>query len=176
MVKKSRAAKASQCASKKVFQGVRRLRSGAGSMPWSLGIHLAVFRFTVIPRLSRESLIRVYPQDGLSFAIRTVISEMLSRILGRPEPRLAAPSYLLATRCLNQLKKRVRGDDCSELLEGLPSQCLGLCGQSTPLLISESDPTALEMFPVHVDLLEEIVDDFLLISVDPARCKKDGKP
>ncbi len=66
---------------------------------------------------------------------------MLSRILGRPGPRLAEPSYLLATSFLNQLKKRVRGDDSSELLEGLRSQCLGLHTQPTPLLVSESDPT-----------------------------------
>ena len=142
MLKKSRAARASQCASKNVFHGVRRLRSGAGSMSWSPRIRSTVFRFTVIPRLSRESLIRVYHQDGFSFAIRTVISVMLSRTLGRPGPRLAAPSYLLATRFLNQLKKRVRGDDFSELPEGLPSQCLGFHTQSTPLLVSESDPMA----------------------------------
>ena len=31
------------------------------------------------------------------------------------------------------------------------------------------------MFPVHADLLKEIVDDFLLIAIDPTCCKENDK-
>jgi len=50
----------------------------------------------------RAPLILVYPQEGFSFAIRTARSAILSRVLGRPGPRLEDPSYFLATRFLNQ--------------------------------------------------------------------------
>ena len=102
-LKKSIAAIASQRAPRKVLQGVPVLiRSGAGSIPWPLSIRFTVFRSTVIPRLCKASLIRVYPHDWFSSAISRTRSAISSRFRGRPRPRLAVPSYFLATRFLNQ--------------------------------------------------------------------------
>ena len=46
-VNRSQAVRPSQCACRNVFQGMRRLRSGAGSIPWSCRI-----RFTVVRAMS----------------------------------------------------------------------------------------------------------------------------
>jgi hypothetical protein len=70
-------------------------------------------------------------------------------------------------------QERIRRDNSSELFEGLRSQCLGFHCQSTPLFIGESEPAAFEMFLIYPDLFEKIVDDFLLIPVDPAGYKQD---
>src|SRR5262249_51652516 len=43
-VKRSQAVSPSQCACKNTFHGVRRARSGAGSIPWSCRIRFTVFR------------------------------------------------------------------------------------------------------------------------------------
>ena len=58
-VNRSQAAKPSQCACRNVFQGVRRLRSGAGSIPWSRKIRFTVVRAIVCPRFESASRIRV---------------------------------------------------------------------------------------------------------------------
>ena len=47
------------CACRNVFQGVRRLRSGAGSIPWSRKIRFTVVRAIVCPRFESASRIRV---------------------------------------------------------------------------------------------------------------------
>jgi hypothetical protein len=108
-LKKSIPTRTSQCASRKVFQGVPVLsRSGAGSMPWSpketlyrVSVHGDSEIVHRIP--GRAPLIRVYPHDLFSFAIFTTRSAILSRVLGRPPRlRLAVPSYFLAARLLNQ--------------------------------------------------------------------------
>ena len=70
-------------------------------------------------------------------------------------------------------QKRIRRDNSGELLEGFASECSCLHAQPTPLLIGKSEPTAIEVFLVHPDLFDEIVDDLLLIPVDPAGYKQD---
>ena len=70
-------------------------------------------------------------------------------------------------------QERIRCDNSRKLFEGFTSQCFGFHAQSTPLLVSESEPMAFAEFLVHPDLFDEIVNDLLLISVDPAGCEQD---
>ncbi len=70
-------------------------------------------------------------------------------------------------------QQRFRCDNSRELFEGFTSQCFGFHAQPTPLLVSESEPMAFAEFLVHPDLFDEIVNDLLLISVDPADCEQD---
>ena len=86
----------SQCACRNVFQGMRRLRSGAGSIPWSCRIRFTVVRAISWPRFESAPRIRVYPPWGFSTAIRTTSAATSRRVIGRPRPRRALPSYVWA--------------------------------------------------------------------------------
>ena len=82
-----------ECACRTVFQGMRRLRSGAGSIPWSCRIRVTVVRAISWPRCESAPRIRVYPHWGFSTAIRTTRAATSRRGIGRPRPRRALPSY-----------------------------------------------------------------------------------
>ena len=58
-VNRSQAARPSQCACRNVFQGMCRLRSGAGATPWSCRIRFTVVRAIVWPRFESAPRIRV---------------------------------------------------------------------------------------------------------------------
>ena len=47
--------------------------------------------------------------------------------------------------------------------------------EPTSLLVGKPEPTTFEMFLIHSDLFDEIVDDLLLIPVDPAGGEKDDE-
>ena len=55
----AQAARPSQCACRNVFQGMCRLRSGAGSTPWACRIRFTVVRAIVWPRFESAPRIRV---------------------------------------------------------------------------------------------------------------------
>ena len=93
---RSQAARPSQCACRNVFQGMCRLRSGAGSTPWSCRIRFTVVRAIVWPRFESAPRIRVSPHRGLSTAILTTSSATSCRVIGRPRRRRALPSYVWA--------------------------------------------------------------------------------
>ena len=95
-VNRSQAARPSQCACKNAFHGVRRARSGAGSIPWSCRIRLTVFRAMSWPRFASAPRMRVYPHGGFSTAIRTTRSATSRGVIGRPRRRRALPSYFRA--------------------------------------------------------------------------------
>ena len=79
-VNRSQAARPSQCACRNVFQGMRRLRSGAGSIPWSCRIRFTVVRAISWPRFESAPRIRVYPHWGFSTAIRTTSAATSRRV------------------------------------------------------------------------------------------------
>lgn len=97
-VKKSAPAIAPRCDLMKVCEFALRPRSGAGSIPCSLRMALIVFRAMSCPRLESAPLIRVYPQDGFSRAMRITSFLMSGFLLGLPGPLAFEPSYLAATR------------------------------------------------------------------------------
>ena len=69
--------------------GVRRARSGAGSIPWSCRIRLTVFRAMSWARFASAPRMRVYPHGGFSTAIRTTRSATSRGVIGRPRRRRA---------------------------------------------------------------------------------------
>ena len=95
-VNRSQAVRPSQGACRNVFQGMRRLRSGAGSIPWSCRVRFTVVRAISWPRFESAPRIRVYPHWGCSTAIRTTRAATSRRGIGRPRPRRALPSYVWA--------------------------------------------------------------------------------
>ena len=95
-VNRSQAVRPSQCACRNVFPGMRRLRSGAGSIPWSCRIRFTVVRAISWPRFESAPRIRVYPHWGFSTAIWTTSAAPSRRVIGRPRPRRALPSYVWA--------------------------------------------------------------------------------
>ena len=67
----------------------------------------------------------------------------------------------------------IRRDNSRESFEGPTPRCFNLHAQPTPLVIGESDSMAFAQLLVHPNLLDEIVNDLLLISVDPTCYKED---
>ena len=63
---------------------MRRLRSGAGSIPWSCRIRFTVVRAISWPRFESAPRIRVYPHWGFSTASRTTSAATSRRGIGRP--------------------------------------------------------------------------------------------
>jgi hypothetical protein len=57
--------------------------------------------------------------------------------------------------------------------KGFPSESSCFAAQPAPLLVRISEPVIFAEFVVHPDLFEEIVNDLLLILVDPAGCEQD---
>ncbi len=98
-LKKSVAAIAPQWAFRNVFHDIPFF--SIGSNPFSRRIRLIVFRAISCPRLWSAPRIRVYPQRGLSRAIKRTSSSMSASVLGRPGFRFLLPSYFLAisSRC-----------------------------------------------------------------------------
>ena len=86
-VNRSQAARPSQCACTNAFHGVRRARSGAGSIPWSCRIRLTVFRAMSWPRFASAPRMRVYRCLRRSL----LIGRLHLRALGR-KPRVP-PRY-----------------------------------------------------------------------------------
>ena len=64
---------------------------------------------------------------------------------------------------------RVRIEQCSELLQQPSPQYLTLDGHSTPLVVVEQDAALPELFLQHLILSSQILDDLLLLLVDPTR-------
>ena len=65
------------------------------------------------------------------------------------------------------IQERARGDDGGDLLEPMPTDFLGLSGQSSALVVVEPGLFAQSLLE-DFDLLLEILDDVLLVAVEPA--------
>ena len=94
---------------------------------------------------------------------------------GSPGTSFGRPVVFPGDKVPEPAQKRIGRDNPSVFLESFPSQYSGLHGQSTPLPVRKSEPTAFEMFLIHPDLFDEIVDDLLLIPVDPACSNEDDE-
>ncbi len=152
-VNRSQAVRPSQCACRNVFQGMRRLRSGAGSIPWSCRIRFTVVRAISWPRFESAPRIRVYPHWGCSTAIRTTRAATSRRVIGRPRPRRALPSYVWADQSPVPAENRVRRDDAGDLHRHAPSAFLAAHGQSTALGIGQAKRPRAAGAPGGPDLL-----------------------
>ena len=165
---RSQAVRPSQCACRNVFPGMRRLRSGAGSIPWSCRIRFTVVRAISWPRFESAPRIRVYPHWGFSTAIRTTRAATSRRVIGRPRPRRALPSYVWAIT-LRYQRRIVSGVT-------MPATCIQTrrpsCWPRTArrrrwASVRRSDrwPRCSREDPI---LLPEIRDQIVLVAVHPA--------
>jgi len=64
---------------------------------------------------------------------------------------------------------RVRGDDACDVPEATATEGLSLHSQAAPLVVSEPEPAGTAPCAQHAVLFEQVVDDRLLLAVDPAR-------
>jgi hypothetical protein len=66
-------------------------------------------------------------------------------------------------------QQRIRRHDRGDLAQQPPSQCPGFRGEPTPLVVGEAQPPGADLFAQDTVLFLEIIDDVLLLLVDPAR-------
>ena len=167
-VNRSQAARPSQCACRNVFQGRRRLRSGAGSIPWSCRIRFTVVRAISWPRFESAPRSRVYPHWGFSTAIRTTRAATSRRVIGRPRPRAGAAVVGLGDQSPVPAENRVRRDDAGDLHQDAPSEFLAAHGESTALVVGQAKRSGAQVLPEDPILLPEIRDQVVLVAVHPA--------
>jgi hypothetical protein len=65
-------------------------------------------------------------------------------------------------------KDGVRGDDSGDLLQGLATQYFSFDGKAAPLVIGKQDAFLTELFFQYLVFDPEVLEDFLLMPVDPA--------
>ena len=168
-VNRSQAARPSQCACKNAFHGVRRARSGAGSIPWSCRIRLTVFRAMSWPRFASAPRMRVYPHGGFSTATRQdhEVGHLAWRY--RPTSTSAGAAVVLPG---NQppvpAENRVRHDDAGDLRQNPPAEFLASHRESTALGVGQAKWTWAKLLPEDPILLPEIIDHVFLVAVHPA--------
>jgi len=136
-------------------------------MPWSLRIALIVLRATSGPTCFSPPRIRVYPQV---------------RVLGRHahdecgDVRLSARATgAAALRAVIFLghepaippQDGVGCDDAGDGRQGAPAEDFALDGQAAPLVVGEAQASGWLRRPEAPVLLEQIVNDRLLLPVDP---------
>ncbi len=70
-------------------------------------------------------------------------------------------------------QERLRRDDASHSAQRLQPKSSALHGQAAPLVIREAQSTATELLAQDAVLLLEVVDDVLLLPIDPAGEEED---
>src|SRR5262245_19793551 len=63
---------------------------------------------------------------------------------------------------------RVRGADACDVPEAPATESLSLPSQAAPLVVSEPEPAGTALRAQHAVLFEQVVDDRLLVAVDPS--------
>ena len=167
-VNRSQAVRPSQCACRNVFQGMRRLRSGAGSIPWSCRIRCTVVRAISWPRFESAPRIRVYPHWGI---LDRHPDHERGHVTSRHRPASTAAGA--AVVCLGDqspvpAENRVRRDDAGDLHQDAPSEFLAANGESTALGIGQAKRPRAQVLPEDPILLPEIRDQIVLVAVHPA--------
>ena len=147
---------------------MRRLRSGAGSIPWSCRIRFTVVRAISWPRFESAPRIRVYPHWGCSTAIRTTRAATSRRGIGRPRPRRALPSYVWAINLRYQRRIESGVTMPATCIKTRPSELLAAHGESTALGIGQAKRPRAQVLPEDPILLPEIRDQIVLVAVPPA--------
>ena len=165
---RSQAVRPSQGACRNVFQGMRRLRSGAGSIPWSCRIRFTVVRAISWPRFESAPRIRVYPPLGM---LDRHPDHARGHVTSRHRPASTAAGA--AVVCLGDqspvpAENRVRRDDAGDLHHDAPAEFLAAHGESTALGIGQAKRPRAQVLPEDPILLPEIRDQIVLVAVHPA--------
>ena len=167
-VNRSQAVRPSPCACRNVFQGRRRLRSGAGSIPWSCRIRFTVVRAISWPRFESAPADPCVPPLGM---LDRHPDHARGHVTSRHRPASTAAGA--AVVCLGDhspvpAENRVRRDDAGDLHHDAPSEFLAAHGESTALGIGPAKRPRAQVLPEDPILLPEIRDQIVLVAVHPA--------
>ena len=86
----------------------------------------------------------------------------------RPAGSLARIGPLASNEIAIPGEERIWGHQIGDFVEHLPIERLCFGAQASPIVIGEMQPTPLELLLEDAILLHEIVDDALLVPIDPA--------
>ena len=167
-VNRSQAVRPSQGACRNVFQGMRRLRSGAGSIPWSCRIRVTVVRANLVAEVRERPADPCVPPLGI---LDRHPDHARGHVTSRHRPASTAAGA--AVVCLGDqspvpAENRVRRDDAGDLHQDAPSELLAAHGESTALGIGPAKRPRAQVLPEDPILLPEIRDQIVLVSVHPA--------
>ena len=89
-------------------------------------------------------------------------------MLGRPGRRFFEPSYFLATSRRYQRRDRIGCHDAGDLGEAPSAEGLAFHGQTASLIVGEANPLGTVRCTEDSVLLAQVVNNGLLLSIDPA--------
>ena len=167
-VNRSQAVRPSQCACRTVFPGMRRLRSGAGSIPWSCRIRFNRGPSDLVAEVRERSADPCVPPLGM---LDRHPDHERGHVTSRHRPASTAAGA--AVVCLGDqspvpAENRVRRDDAGDLHHDAPSEFLAAHGESTALGIGPAKRPRAQVLPEDPILLPEIRDQIVLVAVHPA--------
>jgi hypothetical protein len=96
-------------------------------------------------------------------------------VLGRPGRRAFEPSYFLGNERPIPAQDGVRRDDADDARQPTPAEDLASYGQAPALVVGEAEPSRSVRGAQDPVLLEQIVNDRLLLPVDPAGEQKNDE-
>ena len=114
----------------------------------------------------------VPPHWGFSTAIRTTSAATSRRVIGRPRPRRALPSYVWGDQSPVPAENRVRRDDAGNLHHDAPSALLAAHGESTAVGIDQAKRPRAQVLLADPILLPEIRDQIVLVAGHPASVRE----
>jgi len=114
----------------------------------------------------------VYPQRGFSPAIRTTISRMPPRGGRSTRAVIRAPIVLPGNQLPIPPENRLRGHKRRDLPQKLPPKALSPGRQPAALGVGQTEPLASQVVVEDTVFLPQVVDDLLLLAVNPA-CQGD---
>ena len=89
-------------------------------------------------------------------------------VLGRPGPSLLRAVVLVGDQEPVPAQDRIRCHDAGDVRETLPSEGLPFHGESAPLVVGEANASRAVCRAEDPVLLQQVLDDVLLLSIDPA--------
>ena len=176
MVKKSVAARTSQCVFKNSVQVVFFTRSGAGSRPCSRrtvaivtsgDVVIEVGQGALDPCVAPAAVVRGHPHDQRADLGHDGRSSGTT---------MCPPVVLLGDQGPVPRQQRVRRHNRGDVPQHAPFECLGFRRQSSALRVGEPDTSGPELFPQHAVLLLKIIDDIALLLVHPTGERDENKP
>jgi hypothetical protein len=108
----------------------------------------------------------VYPHEWLCLVMVRSKSRISDEVGGLPVTRLELPSYLRAISRL-PVQKSLGSDDGRKPLQPLSAQLLSFGCQPAALVVVESG-LLIQLLSQDLHLFPEILDDELLVAVEPA--------
>ena len=149
--------------------GRRRLRSGAGSIPWSCRVRFTVVRSDLVAEVRERPADPCVPPLGI---LDRHPDHARGHVTSRHRPASTAAGA--AGVCLGDqspvpAENRVRRDDAGDLHQDAPSEFLAAHGESTALGIGQAKRPRAQVLPEDPILLPEIRDSDRLGGGSPSQ-------